>query len=138
LKVQELIQIGREKIIQLAIERVKGSRPDFEVGDLNGVRVHASDRTIRVTVGIGFGAEGVKKHMGFSISDNVYIQESEGHYEVTCSHGAEGGAECYRIDKGTGASEMIWHEHPMPMEMPLMTGADGNVIEEEEFEEILE
>lgn len=45
------------------------------------------------------------------------VTEFSNHYEIIVSRpgkeGYTGGAECYRLDKKTGKTEMIWHEHPM-------------------------
>jgi len=45
------------------------------------------------------------------------VSEFKDHYEIIVSHPNSneytGGAECYRLNKKTGITEMIWHEHPM-------------------------
>jgi hypothetical protein len=45
------------------------------------------------------------------------VTEFPGHYEILVSRPGEegytGGAECYEMDKKTGKTRMIWHEHPM-------------------------
>jgi hypothetical protein len=49
--------------------------------------------------------------------DRFYVEEFKDCYRITVSHsskeGYTGGTECYRLDKNTGKSEMLWHEHPM-------------------------
>lgn len=40
------------------------------------------------------------------------VVENAASYEVIVSHPDAGGAEMYRVDKRTGTSQMIWHEHP--------------------------
>ena len=55
-----------------------------------------------------------------SDDDTTFVTEYEDHYEVTVVHassedGYTGGAEGYSIDKTTGKSKMMWHEHPMEL-----------------------
>lgn len=49
-----------------------------------------------------------------TLGKNVKTQvvENTTSYEVTVSHPDSGGAEMYRVDKRTGESKMVWHEHP--------------------------
>jgi hypothetical protein len=51
--------------------------------------------------------------------DNILVEEFQNYYELIIDHpgidGFTGGAECYKLDKKTGESEMIWHEHPMKL-----------------------
>lgn len=42
----------------------------------------------------------------------THIVENATSYEVTVSHPESGGAELYRVDKRTGETKMVWHEHP--------------------------
>jgi hypothetical protein len=53
----------------------------------------------------------------FNADERFYIEEYKDYYQITVSHKSSneysGGAECYKLDKKTGKSEMIWHEHPM-------------------------
>lgn len=47
----------------------------------------------------------------FAKNDKTDITEFESFYEIVVSH-ENGGAEKYNLDKLTGKSTMIWHEHP--------------------------
>lgn len=42
----------------------------------------------------------------------THIVENATSYEVTVSHPDSGGAEMYRVDKRSGESKLVWHEHP--------------------------
>ena len=59
----------------------------------------------------------VEFRMTFDEKDRFSIEEYRDYYQITVSHssqeGYSGGAECYRLDKKTGQSKIIWHEHPM-------------------------
>jgi hypothetical protein len=56
----------------------------------------------------------------YTEKDRFYIEEYQDYYQITVSHksteGYSGGAECYKIDKQTGETEMLWHEHPMKID----------------------
>lgn len=50
--------------------------------------------------------------------DRITVREYQDYWEIIVDHpdtgdDYTGGAECYRVDKQSGVSEMIWHEHPM-------------------------
>ncbi|MFH2142871.1 MAG: hypothetical protein ABIJ97_10635 [Bacteroidota bacterium] len=64
-----------------------------------------------------------------SPNDNISVEEFQNHYEITVSHPSEedytGGAEAFKVDKKTGESEMLWHEHPM--KLPKIETHDDNV-----------
>lgn len=52
---------------------------------------------------------------------SITVQEYQDYWEIIIDHpdtedGFTGGAECYHLNKITGESEMIWHEHPMQIE----------------------
>ena len=69
----------------------------------------------------------------YTKSDHISVNEQNDCYEITVSHpsmnGYTGGAEAYRIDKKTGITKMIWHEHPM--ELPEI-----EIMEEKEVKDI--
>lgn len=50
----------------------------------------------------------------------ISVEEFSNHYIIIVSHPSSdqysGGAECYQVSKETGASEMLWHESPMPLQ----------------------
>jgi len=49
--------------------------------------------------------------------DSVLVEEYEDHYEIKVIHPSKGnysgGAEKYSLDKKTGNTRIIWHEHPV-------------------------
>ena len=51
--------------------------------------------------------------------DSILVKEFINYYDIIVEHpsanGFTGGAEGYKVDKKTGKSEMIWHEHPMEL-----------------------
>ena len=55
----------------------------------------------------------------YHTDDLISVVEFQNYYELTVEHpdaiGFTGGAECYKLNKKTGDSEMIWHEHPMEL-----------------------
>ena len=52
-----------------------------------------------------------------STEDCLSVEEFKDHYKIIVEHpdtnNYTGGAEAYKVNKKTGKSEMIWHEHPM-------------------------
>ncbi|MBU1239773.1 hypothetical protein KKF84_00230 [Myxococcota bacterium] len=65
-------------------------------------------------------------------NDRLTIVEFPDYYKITVHHrsggGMSGGAECYRLDKKTGKTSMLWHEHPQPMPAltPMPVKTTGN------------
>lgn len=55
----------------------------------------------------------------YRTDDNISVEEFQNYYKIIVDHpdvnGHTGGAECYKVYKKTGESEMIWHEHPMKL-----------------------
>jgi hypothetical protein len=51
--------------------------------------------------------------------DKISVKEFQTYYELTIDHPSKndytGGAECYKLDKKSGKTNMIWHEHPMKL-----------------------
>ena len=60
----------------------------------------------------------IKFQKQYTSEDRIDVEEFKDYYKITVDHpvneGYTGGAECYKLDKKTGETEMIWHEHPMP------------------------
>ena len=55
-----------------------------------------------------------------STEDRITVEEFKDYYEIIVEHpnanSYTGGAEAYKVNKKTGKSEMIWHEHPMELQ----------------------
>ncbi len=53
----------------------------------------------------------------FGKADQIVVEEFIDYFQLIVTHpsadGYSGGAECYKLDKKTGESSMVWHEHPM-------------------------
>jgi hypothetical protein len=52
-------------------------------------------------------------------NDTISVEEFQNCYQLIVNHPDQGeytgGVECYQLDKKSGATKMIWHEHPMPL-----------------------
>lgn len=55
----------------------------------------------------------------YTTDDRITVEEFPEYYEIIVNHPSNnkllGGAECYQVNKETGESKMIWHEHPEPL-----------------------